>query len=228
METPDETILNSEIAKLDDMERGALFLALAMFRGFVSRTPVEQSPREQKRPYSYTSQTPEVNSQNNAAAEPVGIVPDYKFETLTNEKRESIRRSIVRRIWEPDLRAELVTRVIWLLDRGYLSTQQLTAIFEKAESEQRENNKPRWQTIGAEIRKIFESSGFVWTQTARTLEPRPEGFDEKKRIPRRVPITQLLDPDYNPEREDRTPAAFRAFHSNDAARAAVATTGGVK
>ena len=40
-------------------------------------------------------------------------------------------------------------------------------------------------------------------------------IDENKRIPRRVPITQILDPDYNPEPEDRTPAAFRAFHTKD-------------
>ena len=211
-------IINILNALTDEERTGALFgLNLYLTMTGKTRTPraVVIEPKTESESKNVKSTT--TNEPRNA--------PEYVFSRMDETARAKFRRNVDLRIWEPGLHAELVTRIIWLVDQTLLSSAQLKEIFENAEAEHRENQKPRWYTIGGRIRQIYETNGFEWAKTTNELEPRPEGFDENKRIPRRIPITQRLDPDYNPEREDRTPAAFRAFHSNDAVSSAVASVG---
>lgn len=216
-----ETQLLQEYEQMSETERAGLWIGLNLYAAF--RGVPRAEPTAAVKAYAESAPTSTAKKAASKSA------PDYVFNRLTEEQRARLRRLFVNRVWEYGLRAELVTRVIWLVDRGYLKGAELNEIVERANNEFNEKTKPRWQTIGFAISRIYEQHNLEWTPTATALEPKPEDFDENNRTPRRVPITQILDPDYNPEPEDRTPRAFRGKNSNDVTFAHVVNAvGGTK
>lgn len=215
-----ESQLLQEYEQMTETERAGLWIGLNLYAAFRGVPRVETTPAVASMEDAPTSTAKKSASKS---------AQEYVFNRLTDDQRARLRRSFVNRVWEYGLRSELVTRVVWLVDRCYLKGAELNEIVERANNDFREKNKPRWQTIGFAISRIYEQHGLDWTPTATALEPKPDNFDENKREPRRVPVTQLLDPDYDPTPEDRTPSAFRGKNSNDVAFAAAASVGeGIK
>lgn len=96
-------------------------------------------------------------------------------------KIKRFRNVVVRKIWEPDLRAELVDRIVDLTVNGFVRPSEVNKIIDKATHRKRlydETNGAKgtesiWRTIGAWVKQRWQESGRTWTATNKRLEPQP-------------------------------------------------------
>lgn len=97
-------------------------------------------------------------------------------------KIKSFRSLVVRKIWEPDLRAELVDRIVDLVVNGYVKPDEVGQIVEKAQRRKRQFEETNgvkgcesvWRTIGSWTKERWIQSGRQWTATSKQLEPKPQ------------------------------------------------------
>lgn len=121
------------------------------------------------------------------------------------DKVQRYRTFIVRKIWEPDLRAELVDRVVELVVNGFVTYQEVDQIIEKAAQRKRryddtngeKGSESMWRTIGAWTKEKWIESGRAWTATNKRLEPKP---------PEVKPITEVVEPTIQRDHDGRVVA----------------------
>lgn len=109
------------------------------------------------------------------------------------DKVQRYRTFIVRKMWEPDLRAELVDRIVELVVNGFVTYQEVDQIIEKAAQRKRryddtngaKGSESMWRTIGAWTKEKWIETGRSWTATNKRLEPRP---------PEQKSITEVMEP----------------------------------
>ncbi|MBR0225298.1 MAG: hypothetical protein IJL92_04485 [Thermoguttaceae bacterium] len=92
-----------------------------------------------------------------------------------------LRRAIVRDVWEPDLRAELVDRCVNLVATKRVTLSELKKAIAEAKEKRRQYEltggksgaESIWKPLGAWCRGRYEAEGLVWTKTDKLLEPEP-------------------------------------------------------
>ena len=92
-----------------------------------------------------------------------------------------LRRAIVRDVWEPDLRAELVDRCVNLVATKRVTLSELKQAIADAKEKRRQYEltggksgaESIWKPLGAWCRGRYEAAGIVWTKTDKLLEPEP-------------------------------------------------------
>ena len=95
--------------------------------------------------------------------------------------RDALRRAIVAQIWTPDLRAELVDRVVELCEGGGAILSEFNDTARRALYSYRlyqETNHARglsapWMSIAAWAKRKYEADRRPWTPVAPALEPKP-------------------------------------------------------
>lgn len=100
---------------------------------------------------------------------------------MTDEQRAKLRSIIVADMWEPDLRRELVDRIVDLVDFGDVSAsevkKQIAAAKEKKNlfrsTSGEKGRESVWQTMATWVRRQWESKGLEWRRTSMDLEPMP-------------------------------------------------------
>ena len=110
-------------------------------------------------------------------------------------KIKSFRSLVARKIWEPDLRSELVDRIVDLVVSGYVRVEEVEKIVEKAQRRKlqfEETNGVKgcesvWRTIGSWTKERWIQSGRQWTATSKQLEPQPH----RQRSPLEIAEEQL-------------------------------------
>lgn len=98
-----------------------------------------------------------------------------------NSKAQSFRRWLVRQIYEPELRAELVDRIVNLYTSGQASVSEIKETINKARTLKRafvnsdgmKGKQSMWLTIGAWCKSKYISAGWGWDKTTPRLEPAP-------------------------------------------------------
>ena len=105
---------------------------------------------------------------------------DYTFETLSEEQVAKYRQAFVSFVWEPGLRAELVTRAIWAIDQNFIDADALDRYIASADENYKKRNNPKWRTLGGLIHTVWNSNGLEWTATANVLEPKPAIINDYK------------------------------------------------
>lgn len=98
-----------------------------------------------------------------------------------NEETAKIRADIVAQIWEPDLRAALVDRIVAAVVNGWIDEPTLKAAVKKAkdavaEYERSGGQRGRdsiWKSLAVWIKGVFETNGVEWSATRSAIEPRP-------------------------------------------------------
>ena len=121
---------------------------------------------------------------NNATSEQTEQQPTIQARPVSwpEGKIKSFRSLVARKIWEPDLRAELVDRIVDLVVSGYVRVEEVEKIVEKAQRRKlqfEETNGVKgcesvWRTIGAWTKERWIQSGRQWTATSKQLEPKPQ------------------------------------------------------
>ena len=95
--------------------------------------------------------------------------------------RDALRRAIVAQIWTPDLRAELVDRVVELCAGGGVILSEFNDTARRAVWSYRqwqETNGARgirapWIAVAGWLKRKYEIDGRPWTPAAPALEPKP-------------------------------------------------------
>lgn len=121
---------------------------------------------------------------NNATSEQTEQQPTIQARPVSwsEGKIKSFRSLVVRKIWEPDLRAELVDRIVDLVVNGYVKPDEVGRIVEKAQRRKRQFEETNgvkgcesvWRTIGSWAKERWIQSGRQWTATSKQLEPKPQ------------------------------------------------------
>ena len=95
--------------------------------------------------------------------------------------RDYLRRSIVARIWSPDLRAEFVDRLVALVATGAATTQELDREIQRAQIAVNRNKQGSgggsacWIALTRWAKSKYAIDGRAWVPPAPTLEPQPVG-----------------------------------------------------
>ena len=95
--------------------------------------------------------------------------------------RDALRRAIVAQIWTPDLRAELVDRVVEICAGGGVILSEFSDTARRAVwsyRQHQETNGARgirapWIAVAGWLKRKYEIDGRPWTPTAPMLEPKP-------------------------------------------------------
>jgi len=113
--------------------------------------------------------------------------PTSRARTLTPERRSRFRAWLVSKVWEPDLRSELVDRIVFAYEQGFVDASEVkaavrNALDRKLDHERTGGNKGKdaiWKTLASWCKSVFETHGVEWTATASVLEPRPQAPRER-------------------------------------------------
>ena len=108
--------------------------------------------------------------------------PPTRARTLTPERRSRFRAWLVSKVWEPDLRSELVDRIVFAYEQGFVDASEVKAavrntLDRKLDHERTGGRKGKdaiWKTLASWCKSVFETHGVEWTATASVLEPRPQ------------------------------------------------------
>lgn len=100
---------------------------------------------------------------------------------LSDAQRNRFRVQLVRSIWEPDLRKDLVDRIVDAFDAGYFDVVTLRATIRRAKNRKLDYDRSNgvkgkdaiWKTLASWVKGIYESQGRKWTPTTSAVEPRP-------------------------------------------------------
>ena len=106
-------------------------------------------------------------------------------------RRRAFREQLVERIWEPDLRRDLVEYILFALDNRWTDENTLNDIIDAARKDNESGKVDRmWRVIGSWLRGVIEGAGQPWYPTKGAPEPRPaklqEETNKKKREARAV------------------------------------------
>ncbi len=127
--------------------------------------------------------TDETSDASEAIAAPIASANDANVARL--------RAAIVARIWEPDLRSELVDRIVGVIGAGWVDVRATKAAIRKAaeaRADYERTNGTRgvdslWKPLATWLKGVYEANGAAWTPTASAIEPQPKQTERK---PRRV------------------------------------------
>ena len=87
--------------------------------------------------------------------------------------RAAYRGKLVRAIWSPMLRSELVDRIVALKESG-VPEYEITAAIQNAKQEEQASGKPVWKSVGAWCKQKYITLGVEWIKCAPDTEPKPE------------------------------------------------------
>lgn len=108
--------------------------------------------------------------------------PSETAPSVNPEERARIRAKLVAEIWEPELRVDLVDRIVDALLTGYTSPAELRAAVKTANDRKQIYDKTNgakgkdaiWKTLASWIKGRYEAKGVEWTPTRAALEPKPD------------------------------------------------------
>lgn len=114
-------------------------------------------------------------------------VPSISASANANGK---MRANLVSEIWEPELRVELVDRIVAAYDRGWIDAVSLRAAIKRAQDRKSEYDRTNgargkdavWKTLASWCKGIYETNGYEWRATASALEPRPQKPAARRRV----------------------------------------------
>lgn len=114
-------------------------------------------------------------------------VPSISASAKENGK---MRANLVAEIWEPELRVELVDRIVAAYDRGWIDAVSLRAAIKRAQDRKSEYDRTNgargkdavWKTLASWCKGIYETNGYEWRATASALEPRPQQPAARRRV----------------------------------------------
>lgn len=115
------------------------------------------------------------------SAENADDAPAPAPSLLTKRAKEALRRRLVVALWDPQLKAELVDRVVDLRDRGAISDEEIEAAVRLAKQEtelyERTNGArgvaSKWRSFASSVRGWYERTGASWSPCLGASEPRP-------------------------------------------------------
>ena len=108
--------------------------------------------------------------------------PVQPVQPAQDPRRAKLRAAIVRKVWEPGLRSELVDRIVDLVASGAVPVHELKhALRDAVErrdlfnvSNGRFGREKAWHTLGTWCKAVYLRAGRTWTPTAPDLEPAPD------------------------------------------------------
>ena len=167
-----------------------LRLGFEIFEGYKKEYDnLETSAPRRIEPPSFNRKVEEaaVNAERfDAASSPVVLkrAPLPKVAPFPYERRAEFRARLVRNIWAPDLRSELVERVIGIVEARFVVAHDVTLAVKKANSEKKvydETNGAQgvaaaWISITSWCKNIYATNGYEWTSCAPSVEPSPPPY----------------------------------------------------
>lgn len=126
----------------------------------------------------YKEERAKIQSDANAPVARDGKLPPNRFPA---DKVARLRSLLVRDIWEPDLRAELVDRCVRLVASGVCNGTELKKAIAHAkekkrafeESDGKRGSDSLWKPLGVWCKGKYEAAGVAWSKTDKRLEPQP-------------------------------------------------------
>lgn len=121
-------------------------------------------------------------------AQPRQTKPAVAIDELDDDAKARagrLRDLVVRKCYEPELRRELVDRLVLIVVRGWATAKELeTAVVnakkKRAVWEATDGLRGRefmWQTLAKWAKGVYSREGEVWTQTDPAIEPPPRAVD---------------------------------------------------
>lgn len=118
------------------------------------------------------------DAQRYAAPAPVDQIA---VSPAASEEAAKTRAEIVAQVWEPDLRSDLVDRIVLARVNGWIDQPTIKAAIKKAldaraEYERSGGQRGRdaaWKSLAVWIKGVYESNNAAWTPTRSAIEPRP-------------------------------------------------------
>lgn len=167
-----------------------LRLGFEIFEGYKKEYDnLETSAPRRNEPPSFNSKVEEaaVNAERfDAASSPVVLkrAPLPKVAPFSYTRRAEFRARLVRNIWAPDLRSELVERVIGIVEARFVIPHDVTLAVKKANSEKKvydETNGAQgvaaaWISIASWCKGVYATNGYEWTPCSPNLEPSPPPY----------------------------------------------------
>lgn len=91
---------------------------------------------------------------------------------MPKSQRAKFRDKIVRDIWSPELRSELVDRILLLVESKTATTREVGAAIKNAKAKSEAYDV--WKPVASWCKQKFEDAGAEWAPCAPGLEPQPE------------------------------------------------------
>lgn len=150
------TAVSKYYDQLGPTERGAAVLILSTL-GYVAKCLETEAPTTA----TATPATPPAN--------------------VSDDKLARLRAKLVADVWEPDLRSDLIDRIVEAYRLGWTDAKTLQAVVAKATkaktlfetSEGQRGKDSNWKTLSTWCKGVFERNGKKWKPTSSALEPRP-------------------------------------------------------
>lgn len=109
-----------------------------------------------------------------------------KTENFSNSKR---RAELVAKIWEPDLKSELVDRLLQAVDNQWTDEKTLDAVVDKALSLKtayentngKSGSDSTWKPLAMFLQNVYKTNGATWEPTTGKFEPRPKDQPKQRR-----------------------------------------------
>ena len=92
---------------------------------------------------------------------------------IDDAEGQEIRRSLVSIVWEASLRSELIDRAVAAVKLGYARLSEMIGYARRAALIAKEGRKTIWQSFALDVKRAFDSAGFVWNPTRAGAEPAP-------------------------------------------------------
>lgn len=107
--------------------------------------------------------------------------PTLELRRFSPDQAATLHDMIVSKIWEPDLRRELVDRIVYAFDHNWIDAATLKAAISKAKAAKNDYERSQgavgrdsvWKSLGCWIKGVFSANGERWTPTGSAVEPRP-------------------------------------------------------
>lgn len=107
--------------------------------------------------------------------------PPRELRRFSPDQAARLHAEIVDKIWEPDLRRELVDRIVYAFDHNWIDGATLSAAISKARAAKSDYERTQgaigrdsvWKSLGCWIKGVFAANNERWTPTGSAVEPRP-------------------------------------------------------
>ena len=92
---------------------------------------------------------------------------------ISDDASQELRRALVRVVWEPSLRPDLIDRAVAAVKLGLARASELLGYARRAVEIARKTSKTIWQTFTLDVKRAFNLAGYEWTPTRPGREPAP-------------------------------------------------------
>lgn len=182
--TNDEQLL-AYIRRLPPLERENFVRGMQW--AFAFNNPTKQNDPKERRDVPASTPVPSAEQSRPVAPaeqpeqEPRRELRDsFEVKTpMTPENKAALRRHIVKGIWAPDLKAELVDRLILLMESHTIRAYELNAAIQDAQYKHEQfkttqgakGSSAVWKPVAYWAKQKYESAGVRWVKCSGANEP---------------------------------------------------------